>query len=285
VATLQITDDVPESLDNPVDDGANFVRQHYHDFLNREPDPGGFSFWTSGLAQCDTDGCGERQRVDTSAAFFFSIEFQETGYLVHRFYKTAFGDANGASNLSGPHELPVPIIRLREFLHDTQEIEQGVIVNQTGWQQQLESRKQAFAREFVSREGFRNAYPDSLNAEQFVTQLDANAGHVLTDAETAQLEAVFGGPNATSADAVNRAQVVRSVAENQTLQQREFNRAFVLMQYFGYLRRNPNDFTDADYTGFDFWLSKLNQFGGNYINAEMVKAFISSGEYRQRFGQ
>jgi hypothetical protein len=284
-ATLRITDDVPESFDNPVDDGANFVRQHYHDFLNREPDPGGFNFWTGNLAICDGDGCGERKRVDTSAAFFFSIEFQETGYLVQRFYKAAFGDANGASNLGGPHQLSVPIIRLREFLHDTQEIEQGVIVNQSGWQEQLENRKQAFAREFVSREGFRNAYPDSLNAEQFVTQLDAKAGRVLTDAEIAQLEAVFGGPDASAADAVKRAHVVRSLAENQTLQQREFNRAFVLMQYFGYLRRNPNDFPDADYTGFDFWLTKLNQFGGNYLNAEMVKAFISSSEYRQRFGQ
>jgi len=67
---------------------------------------------------------------------------------------------------------------------------------------------------------------------------------------------------------------------------REFlrNRAFVLMQYFGYLRRNPNDPQDSDYTGYDFWLTKLNQFNGNFVNAEMVKAFISSGEYRQRFG-
>jgi hypothetical protein len=283
-ATLQITDDVPESSDNPVDDGANFVRQHYHDFLNREPDPDGLKFWTGNLAVCETDGCGERKRVDTSAAFFLSIEFQETGYLVQRFYKAAFGDANGASTLGGPHQLAVPIIRLREFLHDTQEIEQGVIVNQAGWQEQLENRKQAFAREFVSREAFRNAYPDSLNADQFVTQLNANAGRVLTDAEIAQLDAVFGGSNASSADAGKRAQVVRSLAENQNLAQREFNRAFVLMQYFGYLRRNPDDAQDTDYSGYDFWLTKLNQFNGNYINAEMVKAFITSSEYRQRFG-
>jgi hypothetical protein len=64
----------------------------------------------------------------------------------------------------------------------------------------------------------------------------------------------------------------------------EFNRAFVLMQFFGYLRRNPNDPQDTDYSGYDFWLTKLNQFDGNFQNAEMVKAFITSGEYRQRFG-
>ena len=74
------------------------------------------------------------------------------------------------------------------------------------------------------------------------------------------------------------------IAENQLLQQREFNRAFVLMQFFGYLRRNPDAAPDGNFAGFNFWLGKLNQFNGNYINAEMVKAFISSSEYRQRFG-
>jgi hypothetical protein len=81
-----------------------------------------------------------------------------------------------------------------------------------------------------------------------------------------------------------RAQVLRSVAEDPDLNSAEFNRAFVLMQFFGYLRRNPNDAPDSDYTGYDFWLTKLNQFNGNFVNADMVKAFINSSEYRQRFG-
>jgi hypothetical protein len=67
------------------------------------------------------------------------------------------------------------------------------------------------------------------------------------------------------------------------LNTQEFNRAFVLMQYYGYLRRDPNGGQDTDWSGFDFWLTKLNQFNGNFINAEMVKAFITSIEYRQRF--
>jgi hypothetical protein len=74
------------------------------------------------------------------------------------------------------------------------------------------------------------------------------------------------------------------VADDPDLYSAEFNRAFVLVQYFGYLRRNPNDAPDTNHTGFDFWLGKLNQFNGDYIAAEMVKAFISSSEYRQRFG-
>ena len=75
-----------------------------------------------------------------------------------------------------------------------------------------------------------------------------------------------------------RATVLRKVAENATFSQREFNRGFVLMEYFGYLRRNPDE------PGFQFWLNKLNAFNGDYRAAEMVKAFISSLEYRGRFG-
>jgi hypothetical protein len=81
-----------------------------------------------------------------------------------------------------------------------------------------------------------------------------------------------------------RAQVLRQIAEHQNLVSSESNKAFVLMQFFGYLRRNPNDAPDTDYTGYDFWLSKLNQFNGNFQSADMVKAFIVSAEYRKRFG-
>ena len=82
----------------------------------------------------------------------------------------------------------------------------------------------------------------------------------------------------------DRLVILRDVAENATLNSQEFNRAFVLMQFFGYLRRNPNDPQDTDYMGYEFWLNKLNQFNGNFVAAEMVKAFITSIEYRQRFG-
>ncbi len=285
-ATLQIMDDPVESSGNPIDDEPVFVHQHYHDFLNREPDSSGLDFWTNEITSCGADAvCIEVKRNNVSAAFYLSIEFQQTGYLVERLYKTAYGDFNGSSTLNGVHQLPVPIIRFSEFLPDTQQIGNGVIVNQGNWQQQLEDNKQAFVREFISRERFTNAYPTTLSAAEFVRQLNVNAGGVLTEAEIVQLEDAFGGPNAPSTDVVKRAEVLRSLAENQTLQQREFNRAFVLMQYFGYLRRNPDDPQDTDYTGYDFWLRKLEQHGGNYINAEMVKAFVWSSEYRQRFGQ
>src|SRR5262249_1198402 len=138
-ATLQIIDDLMESFGNPIDDEAMFVRQQYHDLLNREPDPDGLKFWTQNMTSCESNvACAERKRVDTSAAFFLSIEFQETGYLVERLYKVAYGDATGASTFTGPHQLSVPIIRWREFLRDTQEIGRNVVVREGAWQQQLE---------------------------------------------------------------------------------------------------------------------------------------------------
>jgi len=88
------------------------------------------------------------------------------------------------------------------------------------------------------------------------------------------------------ADPALRASVLRKVADNATLQQREFNRAFVLIEYFGYLRRNPDAAPEPslNFDGYNFWLNKMNQFNGDFVKADMVKAFLSSSEYRQRFG-
>jgi hypothetical protein len=288
-ATLQITDDTQRTT-NPVDDSQFFVTQHYHDFLNREPDSSGLQFWANQMTNCTSPPPADLTvcHVNVSAAFFLSIEFQQTGYLVERMYKTAYGDATGNSTLGGAHQLGVPVVRLDEFLRDTQEVESTptqVIVGQGNWQQQLEDNKNAFALDFVQRQRFTNAFPSTLTADAFVNQLNTNAGGVMTASDISQLDGIFGGPSASSNDPAKRAQALRAVAENATLKANETNRAFVLMQYFGYLRRNPDDAPDADYTGYDFWLTKLNQFNGNFVQAEMVKAFITSAEYRQRFGQ
>ena len=261
-----------------------FVRQHYLDFLNREPDVSGLNFWTENIDSCNANlACLELKRINTSAAFFLSIEFQETGYLVERLYKVAYGDAVGVSNFGPVHQLPVPVVRFDEFLPDTQQISQGVVVGQEGWQQKLSANKITFVLDFASRTRFNAAYPATSTPEQFVDSLYLNAGVTPSAAERASVIAAFGGAS-TIADATARARALARVAENSLLTQQETNKAFVLMQYFGYLRRNPNGTPDSDYTGYDFWLTKLNQFNGNFVNAEMVKAFIVSGEYRQRFG-
>jgi len=156
-------------------------------------------------------------------------------------------------------------------------------VGQSGWETVLENNKQAFTSEFVQRSRFPTANPTTLTPAQFVDKLFTNAGVTPSTTDRNAAIAEFGSATNTS-DVAARGRALRRVAENATLNTQEFNRAFVLMQFFGYLRRNPNDTPDSDYTGYDFWLTKLNQFNGNFQNAEMVKAFINSLEYRQRFG-
>jgi hypothetical protein len=269
---------------NPIDGTEFFVRQHYTDFLNRQPDAPGLAFWMNEITLCGNDAnCIEVKRIHVSAAFYLSIEFQQTGYLVERLYKTAYGDATGTSTLGGNHQLQVPIVRFEEFLPDTQLIGQGVIVGQTGWEAMLENNKQTFCQAFVGRTRFTTAFANTMTPAQFVDRLFQNAGVTPLTADRDAAINEFAGAGDTS-NAAARARALRRVAENATLFQQENNKAFVLMQYFGYLRRNPNSAPDADYTGYDFWLTKLNQFNGNFQNAEMVKAFITSGEYRQRFG-
>jgi len=145
------------------------------------------------------------------------------------------------------------------------------------------NNKQAFATDFVRHPQFTSAYPTSMMSDVLVETLFANAGVVPSSNECTAAIGEFGLAT-TTADVAARARALRRVAENSTLQQQEFNRAFVLMQYFGYLKRNPNDGPEAtlDFQGYDFWLNKLNSFNGNYIQAEMVKAFLSI-EYRRRF--
>jgi hypothetical protein len=268
---------------NPIDDARFFVRRHYLDFLSREPDQSGWDFWTNQMTSCGLNAqCLEVRRIDVSASFFFSIEFQNNGYLVERFYKVAYGDALGSSTFGGVHQLSVPRVRFDEFLQGTQRIGQNVVVLATGWEQLMESNKQAYALEFVQTSRFISAFPTTLTPAEFVDRLNQRAGLVLSPSESTTAINIFGGAGSTT-DNRARAQALRQVAEDVDLYNAEYNRAFVLAEYFGYLRRNPDDAPDADYTGYDFWLTKLNQFNGNYINAEMVKAFLSSIEYRQRF--
>ena len=132
----------------------------------------------------------------------------------------------------------------------------------------------------MQRTAFQAAH-GTQDATTYVNSLFANAGVTPTQGER---DAAINAFNSAGGGNAGRAAALRSVAESNSVSTRLFNEAFVLMQYFGYLRRNPDDPPDADFSGFNFWLSKLNQFNGNYVQAEMVKAFLSATEYRQRFG-
>lgn len=252
-----------------IDDSDFFVQQHYVDFLSRFPDQSGFSFWQGEINDCaPKPGCTEVKRVNVSAAFFVSIEFQNSGYFVYKTHKVAFGNLDGK---------PVPI-RRENFMPETRSISNNVVVGQGEWEKTINDNKNAYVLAFVQRGDFLAAFPNSMTAEQFVDKLYANALLAPTAGERGAAIAAFGAGGASG-----RAAALRSVVESQTLHQAEFNKAFVLAQYFGYLKRDPDALPDVNFTGYNFWLSKLNEFGGNYVQAEMVKAFISSDEYRTRF--
>jgi hypothetical protein len=427
--TAEVTvldNDVVAPTTNPIDDPGFFVRQHYLDFLNREPDAAGLAFWKHEIELCSGDpGCIDVKRINVSAAFFLSIEFQRTGYLAYLTHRAAFG-----SNASGS---PAPIL-YGNFMRDVQALQKGFVFGAVGADAVLEANKVAYFNEFVTRPEFVSKYPSTLTNAQYVDNLLASAnlspndfiinmtnsqenpptnptttgglrrpasfgtarfqfnagltaltvsgtvtnidftgsqtadtndnltnahihaGAAVTptsngpvvwgfigtpfndnnpnDAVVTPFASGVGGTFSGKWDApegngttlaaqldnlrngrayINfhttqfsggeirgnllslvsfrdslvagldgmtdtRATVLRKIAEAADLQSREFNSAFVTMEYFGYLRRDP------DTAGFNFWLDKLNSFRGSFIDAEMVKAFIASSEYRQRFG-
>jgi len=429
VAEVTILDnDTGAPASNPIDDSTFFVRQHYLDFLNREPDAPGLEFWVDNIESCGADAqCREVKRINVSAAFFLSIEFQRTGYLAYLTHRVAFGPKAAGADAT------VPVL-YGNFMRDTQALQKGFVFGQPGADAVLEANKVAYYNEFVTRPEFVSKYPSTMTNEEYVNALLAsanlspddfivnmtnsqeappanptttggarrpasygtarfqfNAGPTaltvtatvnnidFTGSQTADTNdnltnahihagpsvapgvngpVVWGfigtpfndnnpndavvtpfaagvggtfsgkwdapeGNNTTLAAQLSnlregrayinfhtvqfgggeirgnflalvafrdslvaglngatetRATVLRKVAEAEALQVRELNAAFVAMEYFGYLRRDPDE------DGFDFWLNKLNSFNGNFINAEMVKAFITSSEYRQRFG-
>jgi len=244
-------------LQNPVDTPEYFVRQHYLDFLGREPDEGGLNFWSDQIIGCGNDfNCVERRTINVSAAYFLSIEFQETGGLVDGLYRASYDRAP----------------QFAEFMPDTARVAHDVVVGHSGWERQLATNKQEFLDAWVQRAAFHAAY-DNLTNDGYVDALIGHTGVSFTDSERA---ALTGGLTDRT---LTRAQVLGGVAQNERFVKAKFNEAFVRMQYFGYLRRDPDD------SGFHFWLNKLNEFEGNFERAEMVKAFLVSGEYRARFAR
>jgi serine protease AprX len=239
---------------NPVDVAEFFVRQHYLDFLGREPDESGFNFWSDQILECGEDAaCSERRRINVSAAYFLSIEFQQTGGLVDGLYRASYDRR--------------PFYA--EFIPDTEVVARDVIVGRGDWAGQLESNKQAFVDAWVQRPAFRAVY-DGLANDAFVDTLISHTGASFNGDRDALV-------NGLTNDTLTRAGVLRQVVENEGFTGAKLNQMFVMMEYFGYLRRDPDE------NGYQFWLNKLNEFGGNFEQAEMVKAFLVSGEFRARF--
>jgi subtilisin family serine protease len=254
---------------NSIEGTTFFVTQHYRDFLNRTPDASGLGFWVNDIESCGGDAqCREVHRINTSAAFFLSIEFQETGFYAIRVNRAAFNRRSDSSQTR---------LTFSDLIAAQQGIGAGVVVGQPGYQQVLDANKNNYAAAVVATSDFAARFPQAT-ADAFVDALYASAG-VAPSTATERQAAVNAYNNPGSVGGANsRAAALRVVADSNTVRNAELNTAYVLMEYVGYLRRNPDD------VGYNFWLQKLNAAGGDAVAAEMVKAFITSIEYRARFG-
>ncbi len=241
-ATVTITDNDSTNGLNPIDDAAFFVRQQYIDFLGREPDPPGFNGWVNTINNCtgDTTQC---DRIHVSQLFFQSAEFQERGYFVYRFYPAAFGRKPDYA----------------EFVPDLARVSGFLDANQ------LAAAKVQFIADFMARPAFASAY-NNLNNSDYVNKLSQTAGVILPNQQ-----AMIDSLNNSTA---TRAQILRQVVEGVEVSTKYSNQAFAVMEYFGYLRRDP----DALYLDWITVLDSTNDPRG------MVTGFVTSAEYRQRFG-
>jgi hypothetical protein len=246
-ATVTINDnDLVPATQNPLDQPQFFVRQHYLDFLSRDADSDGLNYWTGPLNSCAGNVlCLNHAHTSVSAAFFISLEFQDTGYYVYRTYRASYG---------------------RRPIFDEFAADRARVVGNPD----LAASKQALASDFVTRPAFLLQYSSGITPELYVDQLNANTGGSLTQGQRDALVNGMKGGTET------RATVLRQIADNPVFFQREYNPAFVLMQYFGYLRRDP------DQAGYDFWLSVLNRTNPGNFNG-MVCSFLTAGEYQLRF--
>lgn len=269
VATITLQDNDAAASPNPIitlgqSDYPFFVRQQYLDFLSREPEPS--EPWTAVLTRCPNvhtppSAVTDCDRIAVSAAFFGSPEFRLKGFYVFRFYKVAF------------NRLPQygEVVSDMSFVAGATEAE-------------VYARKAQLATLFAARPEFTNAYGGLTNAQLVATLL---ARYQLASVTTPDPATPDGATKVTlsAADLTNglnvgtltRAQMLRAIADSDQVAAVEYNSAFVASQYYGYLRRTPED------SGYQAWLRVINQDPNNI--RIMVNGFMNSTEYRLRFGQ
>ena len=236
---------------NPIDAASFFVRQHYLDFLGREPDQGGLSYWTNEIVQCGNDvACIRNRRIGVSGAFFAEREFQVTGSFVYRLYRGGLG-------------------RRPTFAEFSQD--RGLVTDVN-----LEASKQAFALAFVQRSAFTQKYVAQTTAPLFVDALIETIRQASNVDLALQRSNLIARYNQGADPNQSRAFVLREAVELADFVNAEFNPGFVLMEYFGYLQRDP------DQSGYAFWLNVINDRAPNNYRG-MICAFLTSAEYQVRF--
>ncbi|HEX8633849.1 MAG TPA: carboxypeptidase regulatory-like domain-containing protein [Pyrinomonadaceae bacterium] len=266
-ATLTINDNGDASgAPNPINATPLFVRMQYLDFLSREPEVG--EPWSGVLSRCANpfnldplSPSATCDRLIVSRSFFESAEFRLKGLFAFTFYRVAF------------NRLP----EYAEIIPDMRSV-----TGQTP--AEVYAKRALFPVNFTERAEFRAAY-DALSNTAFVDALLAR--YPVPSLWTPDPANPEGGVNIrlTRADLINRlnlhtltrAQAVRAIVESDEIKTAEYNRAYVAMQYYGYLRRTPEE------EGYQAWLKVINADPTNV--RVMINGFMNSNEYRARFGQ
>ncbi|MCU1267028.1 MAG: hypothetical protein JWM21_3346 [Acidobacteria bacterium] len=248
---------IDETL-NALDTPEYFVRQQYLDVLGREPDEAGFNYWTNQILACNGEpDCTHALRTGVSSAFFIEPEAQQTASYIYDLYQGGFGRR--------------PLFA--EYVDDHRHLIGGP---------HLEAEKTLFVQGFVQRAEFTAKYHNALTAETFVDALIQSAqqsaaarGSVidLSDQRDVLIAAYNRGVNQND----SRMLALRLITNNATFKLTQYNAAFVLVEYFAYLQREP------DQGGYDFWINVLNRRDENNYRG-MVCSFITSAEYQRRFG-
>jgi uncharacterized repeat protein (TIGR01451 family) len=283
LTTVTITDNdttATDSAHNPYLNNSFFVRMHYVDFLEREPDTVGFNDWVSVLNNCNPNqgflgAPANCDRSHISKGFFGATEFIDRGFLIYRLYDVGLAKLPDYATEYNPDSA-----QLRGFGLAPAEI-QGNLDNYLA---ELGART-----EFVSRYASVSGN-NTAEATQLINMLETRAGVTLP--ESPAVVANNMPPQYGRADLINRratnqfsvVQTVKAFVEQKVVYDKEFPGGFVTMQYFAYLHRNP------DMAGRTDWLNVLlngkpseGVAPGDY--RRLIFGFIYSTEYRKRFGQ
>jgi hypothetical protein len=261
---------------NPTLEPGFFANEHYYDFLQRVPDLNGLLYWTDKIRQCEADvQCFHNQSIGVSNAFFYELEYQQTGAYAYRLFRESFGNTQPAPNpdpANPPEANKIPS-------YDAYAAVRARVVGGAN----LTAGQQEAANLFVNSPQFLARYPANMPLDQFV---DAVLGTIMTDIEvnlTSQRTALIalGSRGAVLYRLANDdLQGGNGGINNRAFIDAEYNRAFVVTQYFGYLRR------DGDIGGILFWLGQVNgaPLRDTTRQNAMVCSFITSAEYQLRFG-
>src|ERR1044071_4991621 len=246
LATITLADnETVTGTSNPIDGAAFFIRQHYIDFLGREPEPAGLAGWLNVYNNCGTTVQQPCDRIEISSAFFRSPEFQERAYFIYRFY-------------SAVGKIPL----YDEFMPDFAKVSGFLSA------QELEANKVAFVNQFMTRPDFPSRYGALTDPTSYVNALLQTVALPNHPSRQAWITGLTNG-------SLTRAQVLRALVESTEVYNKYYNEAFVIMQYFGYLRRSAD-------ISYQQWIQTMNSNGGDYRT--MINGFLNSAEYRQRFG-